>query len=53
MLKNLANALKRLACRIGWHSWSYVTLSFDGCNTHAKCKWCGYVGLVDSQGNLF
>lgn len=48
--------LKRIFCKIGWHSFSYALVERDGyygiANKH-KCKWCGYVGLVDSQGNLF
>jgi len=47
--------LKRLFCRIGWHSFpsGFERTSFDGCSTHARCKWCGYKGMIDSQGNLF
>ena len=26
---------------------------FDGCNDHKQCGWCGYKGMIDSQGNLF
>jgi len=43
--------LKKLFCKIGWHKKEYV--GFDGISLKAKCKWCGYEGLVDSQGNLF
>lgn len=48
--------LKRFFCWIGWHSVlfkGYKTLGFDGCSVHAKCLWCGYEGMIDSQGNLF
>lgn len=45
--------IKKLLCKIGWHSWSYIHLFNDGCIEHAKCKWCGYEGMIDSQGNLF
>lgn len=45
--------LKKFLCKIGWHSWTYEYLYYDGCSNHAKCKWCGYEGLIDSQGNLF
>lgn len=51
--------LKRFACIIGWHSFSYdfVESPEDPLYTHIcdkyKCKWCGYVGMLDSQGNLF
>lgn len=31
----------------------YITESFDGASMHCKCKWCGYKGMVDNQGNLF
>lgn len=44
---------KRFLCWIRWHSWSYDTTEFDGCPVHSKCKWCGYEGMIDSQGNLF
>lgn len=42
-------------CKIGWHCHSkdYITVGFDGASEHCKCSWCGYEGLVDSQGNLF
>jgi len=50
---------RKLACKIGWHSWP----NFDDVHkkkddpllflTYAKCKWCGYEGQIDSQGNLF
>ena len=45
--------LKRLLCRIKWHSWSYNNTHHDGCSQHASCKWCSFEGMVDSQGNLF
>ena len=45
--------IKKFLCKIGWHSWTYEYLGNDGCSNHAKCKWCGYKGMVDSQGNLF
>ena len=32
---------------------SYIYEEFDGASCHCKCKWCGYKGMVDSQGNLF
>lgn len=43
---------KKFACKIGWHSIGDI-VGFDGANIHAKCKWCGYKGMIDSQGNLF
>jgi hypothetical protein len=47
--------LKKLCCWIGWHSWfaGFSATTHDGCSQHAKCKWCGYEGMIDSQGNLF
>lgn len=47
------NWLKRFFCWMRWHSFGYETTGFDGCSTHARCKWCGYEGMIDSQGNLF
>ncbi len=49
----MKNILKKFLCKIAWHSFSYELLDYDGASQHAKCKWCGYVGMVDSQGNLF
>jgi len=48
-------AIKKLFCKIGWHSFpvGFKFLYHDGCNEHAKCKWCGFEGMIDSQGNLF
>ena len=51
--------IKKFFCKIGWHSFSYdlVETPKDPLNTGIcnkyKCKWCGGIGLVDSQGNLF
>lgn len=53
------NILKKIFCKIGWHSFDYelVEIPYDPLNTHIcdkyKCKWCGYIGMLDSQGNLF
>lgn len=46
---------KRFSCWIGWHSHpvGFEMVGFDGCSVHAKCRWCGFVGMIDSQGNLF
>ncbi len=43
------------ACRVlGWHPWRYRAItSFDGASQHARCGRCGFVGMIDSQGNLF
>jgi hypothetical protein len=47
--------MKRFYCRMGWHSFpaGFESTGFDGCSVHARCKWCGYEGMIDSQGNLF
>ena len=54
-MKKVFNLYKKFACLIGWHSparyWEHI--EFDGCSEHCRCPWCGYVGMVDSQGNLF
>lgn len=45
-----------VSCNIlKWHSFivGYYHTDHDGCSQHAKCKWCGYEGMIDSQGNLF
>jgi hypothetical protein len=36
-----------------WHARNYEPIDFDGCSVHARCPWCGYEGMIDSQGNLF
>lgn len=35
-----------------WGDWLEFT-EHDGCSAHAKCKYCGMEGMIDSQGNLF
>ena len=52
----MAKWIKNLFCKIGWHSFCYDLVKTDGIHGIAnkyKCRWCGYVGMVDSQGNLF
>ena len=45
---------RKHACKIGWHSYpNFNHIGFDGASEHASCKWCGYSGMIDSQGNLF
>jgi len=36
-----------------WHSPSPEHIGFDGCSVHARCRWCGYEGMLDSNGDLF
>lgn len=39
---------------LGWHPHRHRTaLDFDGASVHARCNRCGFVGMIDSQGNLF
>ena len=46
--------LRPAYCRVlPWHSPRPENTGFDGCSVHAKCRWCGYEGMIDSQGNLF
>ena len=49
--------LRSFYCKIGWHSYThlYIVVEQDVCTQYKKykCPWCGYEGLVDSQGNLF
>lgn len=46
--------IKRFFCWLGWHSFNnYKITGFDGCSIHAQCRWCGFKGMIDSQGNLF
>jgi len=54
LIWKIVYAYRKLACRIGWHSYpNFEYDGFDGCSLQAKCKWCGYRGMIDSQGNLF
>lgn len=47
--------LQKFYCKIGWHCHSkdYQFDYSDGVSAHCTCKWCGYHGMIDSQGNLF
>jgi len=55
----MKNLFKKFFCRIGWHSLNgYDSVGFIDNDPlkfqkKAKCKWCGYEGLLDSSGNLF
>ena len=54
-IANHVKPLQKIYCKRGWHCHmkDYETTGFDGASLHCRCKWCGYEGLVDSQGNLF
>ena len=45
---------KKILCRLGIHSRfvGYEKLGIDEYGEF-RCRWCGKVGLVDSQHNLF
>ena len=55
--------LKEFCCWMKWHSFGgyhilghdsgYHILGHDGRSYIAKCRWCGFEGMVDSQGNFF
>ena len=53
ILPLIRGLFKSLACIMGWHSYHYYDIISDGINRHGKCKWCGFEGTIDSQGNLF
>ncbi len=41
-----------------WHSLSYECVHYHKDDPlkfqeYAACQWCGYKGMIDSQGNLF
>jgi len=46
-------------CKImGWHSHSYDNTHYHPDDPlkfqeYAKCQWCDFEGMIDSQGNLF
>lgn len=53
---------KKLFCKLGWHSYfvgyelvekSTKDIMHTGYLDKHKCKWCDFVGRVDSQGNLY
>lgn len=54
-IADICKPLQKLYCKVGWHCHmkDYIHEGFDGVSEHCKCKWCGYKGMVDSQGNLF
>lgn len=37
----------------GWHIPDNSSAHFDGCNTHARCRFCHQKIMQDSQGNWF
>jgi len=49
--------IKRFFCHMGWHSYfsgyEDIPKRSNAVNAHARCPWCGFEGMVDSQGNLF
>lgn len=47
--------IKRLFCKIGWHSWpsGFHTITAHPISGKVQCKWCDAVGMRDSQGNFF
>lgn len=48
---------KKLICYIGWHGPKVnITTSQNDplqFQLYAECNWCGFKGMLDSQGNLF
>ena len=38
---------------LGWHTPDNSSRSYDGCSTHATCKFCKKDIMQDSQGNWF
>jgi len=55
MPENMLGKFALWRCRVlGWHpSRTRVPIRFNGCSDRMRCGRCGFVGLVDSQGNLF
>jgi hypothetical protein len=52
--KAKANPFSLWLCkRLGLHKIPFTPLIFDGASQHARCERCGFVGMEDSQGNLF
>lgn len=54
--------IKKIFCKLGWHSYfvGYELVEREekdifntGLLDKYKCKWCDFVGWVDSQHNLY
>lgn len=55
-MNKVIKAIRKLMCRIGWHSpIDYRNDPKDPRHflVFARCKYCGYEGQIDSQGNLY
>lgn len=55
-MKELRKKLRLLLCKkLGWHKPGVITGSInDPLNQgYSSCRYCGYQGMIDSQGNLF
>ena len=55
--KKMINLIKKLLCKIGWHC-PFIKQYYPkdepiNYSIQAKCPWCGFIGKIDSQGNLF
>lgn len=48
----LPDRVKRWLCGHGEHP-SHEVIGWNGCSLMAKCNWCGFEGMLDSQGGLF
>lgn len=48
---------KRFCCRMSWHgpTTNVRQAPSDPLQflVYARCEWCGFEGMIDSQGNLF
>ena len=56
----MSKYFKKFCCWIGWHSYfvGYDDIKYSPNDPlmfqqYAKCKWCSFEGMIDSQGNLF
>ncbi len=57
LLARIEAAMKKSLCWLGCHSRygrGYESAEdYVGFNAKMQCRWCGKIGLVDSQNNLF
>lgn len=54
-MKEFRRRLRLWLCdKMGWHKPAYVYFgNMDSFQGYAECRYCGYHGMIDSQGNLF
>lgn len=49
----MVNFLRKLMCKIGWHTPGKNSMEVAGINTKSVCYRCNKSIMLDSQGNWF